>query len=176
MRSRVMPGSSPTIDRRVSVSRLNSVDFPTRRDCAAQPCARAPDSASVSSKPSGSQPSSLPTPYVSSARPLPSSPFREEPSFPASAACSPADASCLAVSSQFASLPWSPSPAPWRNLHYRNLRCPTLCFRPEVAANPSLIASAKRLFTLLHSFLLPITRSAQALGSATAKKRRLHSS
>src|ERR1700721_3742318 len=29
MRSRVIPGSSPTIDRRLPVSRLNSVDFPT---------------------------------------------------------------------------------------------------------------------------------------------------
>src|SRR5579863_2775242 len=29
MRSRVMPGSSPTIERRLRVSRLNSVDFPT---------------------------------------------------------------------------------------------------------------------------------------------------
>ncbi len=29
MRSRVMPGSSVTIERRVPVNRLNSVDFPT---------------------------------------------------------------------------------------------------------------------------------------------------
>jgi hypothetical protein len=54
----------------------------------------------------------------------------------------------------------------------------TLCFRPEVAANPSLIASAKRLFTdLLHSAVPPsdYAPSAKALGSATAKKRRLSS-
>src|SRR5579862_1687221 len=52
MRSRVMPGSSPTMERRVPVSRLNNVDLPTlgRPTIATSGSARAADEAGITDR------------------------------------------------------------------------------------------------------------------------------